>query len=561
MKLRLKSRLGRLCLMATASVLPSAVDGLHAQELPHLTELHPSAPESLAPQDALATEAAGSENAVVPVTTFDEALDRAYLSNPNLLAERARLEGINFRLPQARARSGPELRFEASYGYRRENYEQATGEYLPQSAWSPAASAVLSQPLFTFGRNAAGERSAAAQIDYQRAVFRATEQQLFLQAITAYVTVRREREAVRIAQENLSLLERELLDNSMRLKVRDTTRTDVQQVATRLEIGRAQLLQAQNALSSAEAQFIRVIGAPAGDLAVPAELPVPAQSLEDAYTLAQQASPVLIAAHARERNSRAQIEGVRAERRPRVDLRGRAGVDSNLFGSDPRRQTSLRGEVVVSGPVFQSGALTARISEAEAANDADWRLIDDVLRETRAEVAQSWNEWLTASASLKNLGRAVYLAEQAYNGSVQQKRVGMRTTLDVLDLARDLLSARVSFNQAGAAAQVAKARLLSVVGVLDRVHLTPDLPRYDVEQHYKKVSDYSDVPLITPALQAVDSVMLVGSQDRKSRDPSSEVVLPPVSVSPTSEPNGNTLEMDFDAYLQRETSSSQYDPN
>ncbi len=552
MKLKLKSPLGWVCVVAT-SVVPSA-GALGAQELPPLLTQATSAPGSLAAAAAPQSEGRELDYPLTPVTSLAEALDRAYLSNPNLLAERARLEAINFRLPQARARSGPDIGIEARYGYRRENYQQATGDYLPQSAWSPAASAVLSQPLFTFGRNAAGERSAAAQIDYQRAVLRVTEQQVMLQAITAYVTVRREREAVRIAKENLTLLERELLDNSMRLKVRDTTRTDVQQVATRLEIGRAQLLQAQGALSSAEADFLKVVGAPAGELVAPEDLGLPAQSLEDALTLAGQVNPVLIAAHARERSSRAQFEGAKAERRPRVDLRGRAGVETNLFGSDPLRQTSLRGEVVLSGPLFQSGALGARISEAAAANDADWRLIDDVLRDTRAQVTEAWNEWLTASASVQNLSRAVYLAEQAYNGAVQQKRVGMRTTLDVLDLARDLLSARVSLNQAGSAAVVAKARLLSVVGVLDRGRLMPDLPGYDVEELYKKTRNYSDIPMITPALQKLDGLMLPSIKDRPSRDLSAELVVAPVILDPPSEPNPNDLELDFDAYLLRETS-------
>lgn len=553
MKLELKSQVGWVCAVA-ASAFPFAVC-VSAQELPPLQAQDASVPRDLPASGAVQPDGEAANDPLAPIMTLGEALDRAYSSNPNLLAERARLEAINFRLPQARSRSGPNIELEARYGYRRENYQQATGEYQPQSTWSPAASAVLSQPLFTFGRNAASERSAAAQIDYQRAVLRVTEQQVMLQAVTAYVSVRREREAVRIARENLSLLERELLDNSMRLKVRDTTRTDVQQVATRLEIGRAQLLQAQGALSTAEAEFLKVIGAPPGELAAPDDLTSPTQSLEDALTLAQQINPVLTAAHARERSSRAQIEGAKADRRPRVDLRGRAGVDTNLFGSDPLRQTSLRGEVVLSGPLFQSGATGARINEAEAANDADWRLIDDVLRDTRAQVTGSWNEWLTASASVQNLSRAVYLAEQAYNGAVQQKRVGMRTTLDVLDLARDLLSARVSFNQAGASAVVAKARLLSAIGMLDRAHLTPGLTGYDVETNYKKTRDYSDVPLITPALQKLDGLMLSPVKERPSRDPSVGLPTLPLPVEPLSQPNSENLEMDFDAYLQRETSS------
>lgn len=465
-----------------------------------------------------------------PVTNLEAALDRAYWTNPSLLAERARLEGVDFRLPQARARSGPQLSFEASYGFRRDNIEQLTGGYLPRSGWAPSASAILTQPLFTFGRNAAAERSASAQIDYQRAVVRATEQQVLLQAVSAYVAVRRDREAVRIAQENLVLLERELTDNTARLKARDTTRTDVQQVGTRVELGRAQLLQAQRSAALAEADFLKVVGSLPGDLAPPSPITLPARTLEDAFTLAQQVNPVLVAAYARERASRAQINSARAERKPRVDLRGRAGLDTSLFGLERLRQTSLRAEVVVSGPIFQSGALGARIGEAEAANDADWRLIDQALRETRAEVSDAWNEWVTAEGSLANLSRAVTLAEQAYRGAVQQERVGMRTTLDVLDLARDLLSARVSFNQALATAEVARVRVLSAIGVLDRATTAPGRQRHDVERHYQRTRDDGDLPAITAAVQSLDRIVLGPDSDREVRDPSGALLTAPAAV-------------------------------
>ncbi len=466
-----------------------------------------------------------------PVTTLDVALDRAYWTNPALLAERARLESIDFRLPQARARSGPQLNYEAGYGYRRDSIEQQAGGSVPRSGWAPSASAVLTQPLFTFGRNAAGERTATAQIDYQRAALQAMEQQVLLQTVTAYVTVLREREAVRIASENLALLERELSDNSFRLQARDTTRTDVDQVATRVELGKAQLLQARRAVAFSEAEFLKVVGSPPGDLSPPGAPPLPARSLEDAYTVAQQRHPILVAAYARERASRAQVSIARAERRPRVDLRGRAGVDTNLFGLDRLQQTSLRGEFVVSGPIFQSGALNARLGEAEAANDADWRLIDQTLRETRAEVSDAWNEWLTAEGSLDSLANAVILAEQAHSGAVQQERVGMRTTLDVLDLARDLLSAKISHNQARATLHIAKMRVLAAIGMLDLADLAPGRPQRNDARHYDRVSNDGDTPLITPLIQSIDRIPLGSQQDREIRDPSAALLTPAVPIA------------------------------
>jgi TolC family type I secretion outer membrane protein len=498
-------------------------------------------PTMAAAQDApspvviAAAPASDQADASGPVTSLDMAFDRAYWSNPTLLAERARLKSTDYRLPQARARSGPQLSAEAGYGYSRNNIEQPTGGFAARSGWAPSAAAILSQPLFTFGRNASAERGASAQIDYQRAVLRAMEQQVLLQTVSVYADVRRERAAVRIALENLALLERELVDNTSRLKVRDTTRTDVEQVGTRVEIGRAQLLQAKRAAALAEAEFLKTVGSPAGDLAAPVLLVQPSSSLEDAFSFAQKIHPILIAAHARERASRAEIDAARAERKPRVDLRGRAGIDTNLFGIDRVRQSTVRGEVLVSGPIFQSGALTARVEEAKAANDADWRLIDQALRETRIEITDAWNEWITAEAALVNLSAAVQLAEQAYGGAVQQERVGMRTTLDVLDLARDLLSAKVNYNQTLATAQIAKARVLAATGLLDQEHVAPGKPRYDEQRNFNRVKNDGDVPVLTSIVRAIDRVPLGSKANREGRDPLGPMIPPAVAVPSAAE--------------------------
>jgi outer membrane protein TolC len=65
---------------------------------------------------------------------------------------------------------------------------------------------------------------------------------------------------VGIAADNLAALTRELTDNRARLKAHEVTATDIQQVETRVELGRVQLLTAQRDAGTAEATFLRMVG-------------------------------------------------------------------------------------------------------------------------------------------------------------------------------------------------------------------------------------------------------------------------------------------------------------
>lgn len=467
-----------------------------------------------------------------PVTTLRTALELSYRGNPALLARRADLRAADFRLPQARAGYGPKLSASGSYGYERDNFELAAGDWASRADWSATASAVITQPLYTFGRTAAAERGAQANISFGRSALRATEASTMLNTITAYSALQRDISGVTIARDNLALVEREYADAATRLKARESTDTDYQQVAARVGLGQAQLLSAQERMATSRANFLRVVGAQPGELAPPDELNMPVASLEEAYALAERNNPVLAAAYAREQVSRAGLDAARADMLPRVDLRGLAETAPLRPYESALRETTLRGEVVLSTPLFESGLRRARVDEAREANDADWRLIDAALRDSRAEVASAWNTMVTQRAAISQLQEAVEAARRAYEGALLQEREGMRTTLDVLDLARDLLLARTSLNSAINDSYVAQARLLQAMGALEATSLLPDEPLYNPDTHYADARDDGDVPLITPLIRAIDGIgHSPHPPERPIRDPAGPQVTPGASVA------------------------------
>jgi outer membrane protein len=469
----------------------------------------------------------------VPVTSLTDALRLAYWTAPTLLAQRSTVKSYDYRIAQARANYGPKLNYSLATTFQSDRFDSRVGRPVALSGWTTAASAVLTQPIFTFGRNASQERNSAAQLAFQRQVLRSTEQQALLDAITSYIGVLRDRAAVLIAKDNLAALERQLNDNKARLAVREVTATDVQQISTRVALGQAQVYSAQRDAASSEANFLRMVGVPAGDLVPPNPLQLPVRQLEEAYAYSEMHSPVILAAQAREKISRASVAAAKADLLPRIDFQGSASYGSQSAYNDDLRQRGLRGQFIISGPIFESGLRRARVSEAAAANDADWRLLDASLRENRANLAASWNDWQAQQAAIASYRSAEDSARKAYEGAVLQQRAGLITTLDVLDLARELLVARSNSNTAIANAYIAKARVLAAAGALEQSWLLPDSTRYDVDRHLGKVKHNGDVPIYTPVARALEQAGEIGnSETRPVRDPAGGRTAAPIVILP-----------------------------
>ena len=503
--------------MWKAALLLASAGAATAQQVPDARRPPIYAP-SLPPE---ADPSVRARPVATPIASLRDAIVTAYSTNPDLLAERATLRSTDERVPAARAGYGPSLNLQASHGYQRDRTEVLEGLIQRRGGFSSTAQAIVNQPLFTFGRLRSAEDQALAQVAFGRDQLRLREAQVLLDVVGAFVAVKRDAQAVRIAQENLDLLGRQYRDSAERFRVREITSTDLQQIETRVEVGRAQLVESQGQLGASRADFLASVGAaPADDLPDPDPLPVEAGTIDQAYSQAENDSALLRAAQSREKISRAGIAAARAEQALRVDLRGSASYGPTLPTSNDLNSRQLRGDVSLSLPLIDSGLRRANLRGAQEANDADRRLIDQALRETRQAVASSWSQLVAARAAIENYARAEDAARRAYEGALEQEKAGARTTLDVLDLLRDLLNARLNLVTARANEQLARANLLAATGRLEAPLLVPGVKAYDPAEHYARVRRKGDVPLLTPALSALDGLAVRENRsDRPVRDP------------------------------------------
>jgi len=430
---------------------------------------------------SLAPSAASAE-------TLAEAIAMAYASNPTLQAQRAQLRALDENWYQARAGYRPTLSVSG-----RATWSETTipGTRPLVDVESNSGSAVLSltQPVYSGGRVASAVSAAEADSLSGREGLRRVEAQVLGQVIQSYVDVRRDQEALRIRQTNVAVLQRQLDESRARFEVGEITRTDVAQSEARLAAAVALLNSAQATLATSRASYEAVVGQAPGNLAPepPIGSLLPA-SVEQAWDLAESGSPVVRAAEYAEQASRARIAGARAEQMPTVALQGQlgySGLASPLHTDAYSR--ALSGSAVVSVPIFSGGQTLSRIRAATERNTVDRLGVENARRTVRQTITQSWSALQAARSNIEATDKQVRAARIAAEGVVQEQRVGLRTTIDVLNAEQELRAAELAQVSARRDEYVAAAGVLSQVGRLQVGYLVPEVPRYDPSANFRNL--------------------------------------------------------------------------
>ena len=160
--------------------------------------------------------------------TLPGALAAAYRNNPQLNAQRAQVRVTDEAVPQALSGYRPQISATADIGssYTEFNTTQGnlTGTRTPRGAGITAT-----QNVFNGYRTANRTRAAEGQVLAAREALRVMEQQILLDAATAYMNVLRDTAILDLQRRNVEVLEEQLRQTRDRFNVGEVTRTDVAQ--------------------------------------------------------------------------------------------------------------------------------------------------------------------------------------------------------------------------------------------------------------------------------------------------------------------------------------------
>lgn len=429
--------------------------------------------------------------AAAQAEALPEALVKAYQTNPQLNAERARLRATDENVPQALSGYRPQIVATLSAGL------QAVRDLLPNNTIQTATlkpwtiGVTVTQTLFNGFKTANSVRVAELQVQSGREALRNVGQGVLLDAVTAYTNVLAFQSLVEAQRANVAFLRETVGITQKRLSAGDVTPTDTSQADARFSRGLSDLNAAEVNLAISQATYTQVIGNSPARLnpAEPVDRYLP-HSREEATALAFKGHPAVIAAAFDVDIASTTIRVAESSLLPTVTLQGsasRARDSDPTLGTFRTDQASVLGQVTA--PIYDGGLAASQTRQAKELNAQSRLVLDQVRNQARTAATGAWVAHEGAKIAVSASEAEVRAATIALQGVRKEAQGGQRTTVDVLNSQQDFTSAKARLIGALRDRVVASYTLLSAIGKLDVKTLGLNTPDYLPEVHYHQVRD------------------------------------------------------------------------
>ena len=422
--------------------------------------------------------------------TLAGAMAKAYENNPDLNAARASLRAIDENVTIAKAGYRPRVSAvsEAKFTGTKLDKRPFFGHQKTRQVTS-SFGVTVTQQIFDGFQTLNRVRAAEANVLASREQLRANEISILLAAVESYANIARDQQIVSIRKQNLAFLQEQLKAAKARLDVGEGTRTDVSLAEAELAAAKALLTVAVSQLKQSEAAYVQIVGvAPTGIKQPSAARKAMPGSLDQAVATGMQENPTIISAMRSVDAAGYNVKVAEGTMLPGVSLQSdlyksvndENGPADNLTGAVSAR-------VVV--PLYQGGAEYGQIRQAKEQLGQRQLLVDSARMEVQRTIVSAHAQYEASAAAIAAIGAQIEAAKMALNGVVEERNVGQRTTLDVLNAQQNVLDARESLVASQRDAVVASYSLIAATGQLTVRSQGLDVAEYRSEVHYEKVKD------------------------------------------------------------------------
>ncbi len=401
--------------------------------------------------------------------TLAEAFAEALRTNPNVGAAREAARSAHEGVPLARAVWMPAVQADTRASLTR------IGSALDFTDFS-ASPLVTSQRILTLsatqnlyhsGRNGALLRRADQEVLQAHAAVEDVEQVVLLRVATVYLDVLRAERTAELRRAALGAFEARVRENEAQFEVGDRTAADVAQALAERDVAIAEVAAAEADLETQRSLFAMLVGVRPHGLVAPDEPAGLPGSLAEAIRMAEGGRPAVRAADHAVRAAGHAARAVTGELGPRVDLRG---TITRTLGQGQLsflpNSTDMTLGVQVTMPIYQAGAVGARLRQAHRVQERARSEQEAAAREAAQRATAAWLALHSARERLAALRTAVDASRTALTGIQREADIGERTTREVLDAERNLVSRQVAALGAERDAVVGAYRLLEAVGGL-----------------------------------------------------------------------------------------------
>lgn len=386
------------------------------------------------------------------------------------------------------------------------NFVASNTRNLTNDTTVATASLVGELVLYQGGQRRNAISAAEATLEATREQLVSLEQQVLLDAATAYLGVWRDIQVVSVSEANVRVITQQLRAAQDRFEVGEDTRTSVAQAEAQLAAARSNLAASRGALEISRELFNLAVGRYPNGVGGPGSMPTLPHSEAAAEALARQQHPSVRALQNEVTAAEFAVLQAQGARLPTIDLQ--ANLTNTFENSANPLQEGGNASIALGlrAPIYQGGRIGSleRQAMAQVANTRA-RLNQQVLLNLQA-IGNAYARLRIASAQIQASDQRIIAAELAFEGVREEAALGARTTLDVLDAEQDLLDARISRIQAQTDLFIAAYGVMAASGILTVENLHLPVQAYDVDA-YPAAFPAGQPRITSPQGEQLDSLL------------------------------------------------------
>ena len=415
-------------------------------------------------------------NANVFAITLSQALLQAYNENPELNAERENIEVSKEDVKISRSQFLPNVTISGSKS--QENTEKLTDRSGANSATTDVnlktRSIDIEQKIFQGFAGLADMEKSKIGLNLAEAKLLKTEQYILYQAVEAYSGLIFTDKKLKINQNNVNLLERQVETDQARLERNQITLADLAQSESSLAGAQAKFTQARNEAVTAKLIYEKIIG-PINDLNtldkksdLNFEIPL---NLNNAIETSRIRNPNLIISKLEYEQSERDVMIARSDLSPSATLSFNSSRSDDVSSTIKERDKDTL-KATISWPIFSGGKNTASLSRSKNLKNKNKLLFDNAMKANETNVASAWSNLQSSKSLLNSVKSQVKAAEIANEGITVEYESGLgRSTLDVIQSNSILLNSKISLANSERNYLLSQFKLLQLIGLLNNNYL------------------------------------------------------------------------------------------
>lgn len=420
--------------------------------------------------------------------TLVDALASAYTANPQLEAQRAYVRSVDEQVPLAMSGWRPTVTVNGTGGYQSLNNKSASAIGVPYvlKTDTTTGQVTVTETVYNGMITPNSVKAADHTVQAARAGLSSIEQQVLLQAATAYINLLRDKAVVELNVNNQHVLERELESTQDQFRVGQLTRTDVSQAQASLAGAVAGVEAAKGTYETDVAAFQKAIGVAPSGLTDPGDASGLPASLDEAVQLSLANQPDIQTASYTADAAQDAVHVAEGALLPNVSVQASYADENHLTTSQSLYRVGVV-EGIVSMPLYEGGSTWSKIRAAKHTAGENRIQVEQARQAARAAAVQAWQGLVSARAQVTSYKSQVDASTVALEGVRREQQVGSRTVLDVLTAEQTLLTAQVSLASALHDEHLASYQVLASVGRLTASNLNLNVKLYNPENHYNDV--------------------------------------------------------------------------